>query len=101
MIKFFSDLFDEQGTTSDQLLSDSDRRLMIEIISRELSDRSYTDKITTAYLSLLELILRTCKTCTRTNELQIYFRSYLSGENYLIDNQYIIKEILRQNKWLE
>jgi hypothetical protein len=100
VIKFFADLFDDQGTTSDQLLTDSDRRLMIEIISRELSDRSYTDPITTAYLSLLELILRTCKTCSRANELQLYFRAYLSAENCLNDNRFIINEIIRQHNWL-
>lgn len=43
--KFFLDLFGEQGTTSDSLLFDSDRRLLIEIISRELSDRAVADEV--------------------------------------------------------
>ncbi len=45
MIKFFTDLFGDQGTTSDAILFDSDRRLIVEIISRELSDRSITDEV--------------------------------------------------------
>ena len=45
VMKFFMDLFSEQGTTSDVLLYDSDRRLIVEIISRELSDRSITDPV--------------------------------------------------------
>jgi hypothetical protein len=45
VIKFFVDLFGDQATTSDALLFDSDRRLIVEIISRELSDRSITDEV--------------------------------------------------------
>lgn len=45
VIKFFTDLFGDQATTSDALLFDSDRRLIVEIISRELSDRSVTDEV--------------------------------------------------------
>ena len=45
MIKFFKDLFGDQGTTSDALLYDSDRRLIVEIISRELTDRAITDEV--------------------------------------------------------
>ncbi len=45
MIKFFIDLFGDQATTSDALLFDSDRRLIVEIISRELADRSITDEV--------------------------------------------------------
>ncbi|CAF4485578.1 unnamed protein product, partial [Rotaria magnacalcarata] len=51
-------LFADQAATSDAVLYDSDRRLIVEIISRELSDRATTDETTTAYLSLLDLILR-------------------------------------------
>lgn len=40
------DLFGDQATTSDALLFDSDRRLIVEIISRELSDRSINDEVT-------------------------------------------------------
>lgn len=39
------DLFGDQATTSDALLFDSDRRLIVEIISRELSDRSINDEV--------------------------------------------------------
>jgi len=85
-------------------LSDSDRRLIIEIISRELSNSSYTDEITIGYLSLLELILRnqtiTSETCTRIKELQTCFQSYLSAENCLDENRFIINEILRQHNCL-
>ena len=42
------DLFGDQATTSDALLFDSDRRLIVEIISRELSDRSINDEVTFA-----------------------------------------------------
>lgn len=45
VIKFFMDLFGDQATTSDALLFDSDRRLIVEIISRELSDRSINDEV--------------------------------------------------------
>jgi hypothetical protein len=45
VIKFLADLFGEQGTLSDLLLSDSDRRLIIEMISRELCDRSSADQV--------------------------------------------------------
>jgi hypothetical protein len=45
VIKFFADLFGDQATTSDALLFDSDRRLIVEIISRELSDRSINDEV--------------------------------------------------------
>ena len=104
MIKFFADLFDDQSNTSDIILSDSDRRLIVEIISRELSDRSCADEATTAYLSLLKLIFRrptiTSETCTRCDELRTCFRSYLSAENCLHDNRFIINEIIRQHNWL-
>ncbi|CAF0789617.1 unnamed protein product [Rotaria sordida] len=104
IIKFFSDLFGDQATTSDALLYDSDRRLIVEIISRELSDRSITDEATTTYLSLLELILRsqsiTSETCTRIDELQTSFRAHLYAENCLKQNRFIINEILRQHCWL-
>ncbi|CAF3364249.1 unnamed protein product [Rotaria sp. Silwood1] len=104
VIKFFSDLFGDQATTSDVLLYDSDRRLIVEIISRELSDRPITDETTTAYLSLLELILRsqsiTSETCARIDELQTVFRAHLYAENCLKQNRFIINEILRQHCWL-
>ncbi|CAF2779178.1 unnamed protein product [Rotaria sp. Silwood2] len=104
VIKFFADLFDDQNTTSDILLFDSDQCLIIEIISRELTDRLCTDEATTEYLSLLELILRKHtiirETCTRYNELQTCFRSYLSTENCLSENRFIINEIIRQHDWL-
>ncbi|CAF1001668.1 unnamed protein product [Rotaria sordida] len=104
VIKFFADLFDDQNTTSDILLFDSDRRLIIEIISRELTDRLCTDEATTAYLSLLELILRkhtlTHENCSRYDELQACFQSYLSTENCLHENRFIINEIIRQHDWL-
>ena len=45
VVKFFKDLFGDQGTTSDALLFDSDRRLIVEIISRELSDRAVSDEV--------------------------------------------------------
>jgi len=87
VIKFFIDLFGDQATTSDALLFDSDRRLILEIISRELSDRSINDEATTAYLTLLELILCnrsiTSETCTRIDELQTSFRAHLYAENCL------------------
>ncbi|CAF0890881.1 unnamed protein product [Rotaria sp. Silwood1] len=103
VIKFFADLFDDQNMTSDILLFDSDRRLIIEIISRELINRSCTDKDTTAYLSLLELILRkhpiTRETCTRFDELQTCFQLYLCAETCLNENRFIINEIIRQHNW--
>ena len=45
VVKFFADLFGDQATTSDALLFDSDRRLIVEIISRELSDRAINDEV--------------------------------------------------------
>ena len=45
VIKFFADLFGDQATTSDAILFDSDRRLIVEIISRELADRPITDEV--------------------------------------------------------
>lgn len=100
-MKFFADLFGDEDYT---YFSESDRRLIIEIISRELSNHSYTDEIITAYLSLLELMLRnqtiTSETCTRINELQTCFQSYLSFENCLDQNRYIINEIIRQHNCL-
>ena len=45
VVKFFEDLFGEQETLSDLLFSDPDRRIVIEIISRELSDRSCTAQV--------------------------------------------------------
>lgn len=104
VVKFFKDLFGDQGTTSDALLFDSDRRLIVEIISRELSDRSITDEATTGYLSLLEIILRSRslsqETCTRIDDLQTIFRAHLYAENCLKENRLIINEILRQYTWL-
>ncbi|CAF1565475.1 unnamed protein product, partial [Adineta ricciae] len=104
VIKFFKDLFGDQATTSDALLFDSDRRLIVEIISRELADRSFTDETTTEYLSLLELILRsrsiTVDNCTRTEDLQTSFRAHLYAENCLKENRLLINDILRQHNWL-
>ncbi|CAF3372074.1 unnamed protein product [Rotaria socialis] len=104
IMKFFSDLFADQAATSDAVLYDSDRRLIVEIISRELSDRATTDESTTAYLSLLELILRsqsiTSETCPRIDELQTVFRAHLYAENCLKKNRFIINDILRQHYWL-
>jgi hypothetical protein len=104
VIKFFMDLFGDQATTSDALLFDSDRRLIVEIISRELADRSITDETTTAYLSLLALILRNrsiiAESCTRIAELQTSFRAHLYAENCLKENRLIIDEILRKHCWL-
>ncbi len=45
VMKFFMDLFGDQATTSDALLFDSDRRLIVEIIGRELADRSIVDEV--------------------------------------------------------
>ena len=45
VVKFFADLFGDQGTISDIILSDSDRRLIIEIISREVTNRSCADDV--------------------------------------------------------
>jgi hypothetical protein len=42
----------------------------------------------------------TFETCTRINELQIYFQSYLSSENSLKENCFIINEIIRQHNCL-
>jgi hypothetical protein len=44
-MKFFMDLFGDQAITSDALLFDSDRRLIVEIIGRELADRSIVDEV--------------------------------------------------------
>ena len=55
VIKFFKDLFGDQATTSDALLFDSDRRLIVEIISRELADRSFTDEVTLINIFALHL----------------------------------------------
>jgi len=102
VVKFFSDLFSENSTND--YLYDSDRRLLIEIISRELSDRPFTDEATTHLLSLLELILRsdsiTSDTCTRTIDLQNCFRAHLQSEMCLEQNRFIILEIIRENSWL-
>ncbi|UJR35528.1 hypothetical protein I4U23_028282 [Adineta vaga] len=104
VIKFLKDLFGDQATTSDALLFDSDRRLIMEIISRELADREITDAITTDYLSLLELILRSrsiaTDNCTRIEDLQTSFRTHLYAENCLKENRLLINEILRQHNWL-
>jgi hypothetical protein len=58
----------------------------------------------TSYLSLLELILRTqmitSETCTRRDELQLTFQSYLSSEDCIEENRFILNEILRQHHWL-
>ena len=51
VIKFFEDLFGEQGTLSDILLSDADGRLIIEIISRELSNRSCVDQVSVFFFN--------------------------------------------------
>lgn len=125
VLKFFIDIFGEQGTTSDALLYESDRRLIVEIVSRELLDRPIIDEVnrkkkkrnfcsssidsvcfqnTTDYLSLLELILRnhsiTSENCTRIEELQMTFRAHLYAEHCLKRNRFIINEILRSNPWL-
>ncbi|CAF0833087.1 unnamed protein product [Adineta steineri] len=104
IIKFFGDLCDDQVITNNMFLSDSNRRLIIEIISRELSNRSCSDEMTMGYLSLLELLLRNqiiiSDTCTRIDELQTCFRFYLNSENCLDDNRFIINEIIRQHKCL-
>jgi len=42
----------------------------------------------------------TSENCTRINELQIYFQSYLSAENSLEENRFIINEIIRQHNCL-
>lgn len=97
IVKFFSDLFSEHGAL---FFSESNRCLIVEIISRELTDRSYSDEMTTAYLSLLELIFRNrlinSETCTRINELKICFQTYLDDENCSKENRFIINEIIRQ-----
>jgi hypothetical protein len=49
------DLFGDQATTSDALLFDSDRRIIVEIISRELSDRSITDEVNFFNINILAL----------------------------------------------
>jgi hypothetical protein len=67
------DLFGDQATTSDALLFDSDRRLIVEIIF---------------------------ETCSRIDELQTSFRAHLYAENCLKQNRSIINEILRQHFWL-
>ncbi|CAF1015486.1 unnamed protein product [Adineta steineri] len=104
IIKFFGDLCDDQVITNNMFLSDSNRRLIIEIISRELSNRSCSDEMTMGYLSLLELLLRNqiiiSESCTRIDELQTCFRFYLNSENCLDDNRFIINEIIRQHKCL-
>jgi hypothetical protein len=55
VMKFFMDLFGDQATTSDALLFDSDRRIIVEIISRELSDRSITDEVNFFNINILAL----------------------------------------------
>ena len=98
IVKFFADLFGEHGRL---FFSESNRRLIVEIISRELPDRSCSDQTTTAYLSLLELILRnklvTLETCTRLEELRTCFQTYLDAEDCSEENRFIINEIIRQH----
>jgi hypothetical protein len=60
VIKFFADLFGDQATTSDALLFDSDRRLIVEIISRELSDRSINDEVKYLKINIDILIFCCC-----------------------------------------
>lgn len=104
IIKFFADVLDDHTRTTDSLLSDSDRHLVIEIISRELSNRACSDQSTTAYLSLLELLLRhrtiTPDTCRRVDELRATFHTHLSTETCLPENRFIIDEIARQHPWI-
>lgn len=38
------------------------------------------------------------ETCTRYDDLEQCFRSYLSAENCLNENRFIINEIIRQHK---
>lgn len=56
VIKFFADLFGDQATTSDAILFDSDRRLIVEIISRELADRPITDEVNEHHFLLTDVI---------------------------------------------
>lgn len=56
IIKFFADLFGDQATTSDALLYDSDRRLIMEIISRELTNRSVADEVKYFFVLILYAI---------------------------------------------
>jgi hypothetical protein len=42
----------------------------------------------------------TSETCTRINELQTCFQSYLSAENCLNEHRFIINEIIRQHNCL-
>ncbi|CAF0848276.1 unnamed protein product [Adineta ricciae] len=77
IIKLFQDLFDDENSSSDILLSDSNRRLIIEIIKLLLRSQTITPE-----------------TCTRIDELQTTFRSYLSCETCLHQNRFIIAEII-------
>lgn len=102
MIKFFADLFGDYG---DLFFSLSNRQLIVEILVRELSNHSSSEQITTSYLSLLELILRTrmitFETCTRISDMQICLETYRLADECLDENRFIINEILRANTWLK
>ena len=65
-MKFFADLYGEKGTLSDILLSDADRRLIIEIISRELSHRTVANEVNTFFSRYTHISL-SCRT-----QLHIY-----------------------------
>ena len=97
IIKFLSDLHGETG----DLLTDFNRRLLVEIIDRELIDRTCADPILTSYLSLLELILRHRSIrsifSTPVEELKECLQALLSAENCSEENRFIIKEIFRQH----
>ena len=97
IIKFLSDLHGETG----DLLTDFNRRLLVEIIDRELIDRTCADPMLTSYLSLLELILRHRSIrsifSTRVEELKECLQALLSAENCSEENRFIIKEIFRQH----
>lgn len=94
ILKFLSDLHGDNG----ELFTEFNRRLIVEILSRQLIDRTCSDPTLTSYLSLLELIVRNrSMESISTDELKECLQSYLLAEDCSEENRYIIQEIFRQH----
>lgn len=97
IVKFLSDLHGDHG----ELFADFNRQIIVEILNRELLDRTCSDRRMTSYLSLLELILRNRSISSmesiRIDELKECLQCYLLAEDCSEENRYIIQEIFRQH----
>ena len=97
ILKFLSDLHGENG----ELFTEFNRRLIVEILSRQLIDRTCFDPMLTSFLSLLELIVRNRSIHSiesiSIDELKECLQNYLLSEECSEENRYIIQEIFRQH----